>query len=81
MSNNKFPSFTSNSGKTRSSITHMTGQANSSGGYVSVGGEISHQVGKNTTIYTSGQIGHSQSFNGGGGRTSGSGQIGITHGF
>ncbi len=73
--------FTSKDGKTNASITHVSGGGNSSGGYISVGGQVSHQVGPNTSVNAGGQVNHSQSFNGGGGNTSWSGNVGITHRF
>jgi len=81
MSNTKLPSITSSSGKTTGSITHVTGGGNNSGGYINVGAEVSHNIGKNTQVFGGGDVGRYQSFQGGGGKTSGGGYIGIRHNF
>ena len=81
MSNSQLPSVTSNNGKTSASITHVTGGGNNNGGYINVGGQVSHDIGSNTQIYAQGNVGRSQSFNGGGGQNSYGGSIGIQKRF
>ena len=71
----------SQKGKTTSEITHIQGGGNNNGGYISVGGKISHDIGNNTQVYVQGEINRYQDFHGNGGKTSGSGTIGIQKNF
>jgi hypothetical protein len=67
--------------KTRFEITDVRGSGNSSGGYVQGTGRITHDVTSKTQVYAEGTLGRGQSFNGGGGQTSGGFVVGITRKF
>ena len=65
-------------GETFAKITHIDGSGNSSGGFISTGIEITHQVTPSVYVSANGNATHSRSFgHGGRGYNSGGGGIGI----